>query len=42
MIHEARGMGIGVFFDAVLNHKAAADFTEPCYAIEVDPKGTFP
>lgn len=39
MIAAARRYGIGIYWDAVLNHKAAADFSEPCYAIKVDPKG---
>ncbi|MCJ1308473.1 hypothetical protein MMC25_002126 [Agyrium rufum] len=30
--------GMGLCWDAVLNHKAAADHTELCMAVEVDPK----
>ncbi|KAB5575296.1 alpha-amylase [Coniochaeta sp. 2T2.1] len=30
--------GVGVLFDAVLNHKAAADFAEEVMAVRVDPK----
>jgi Alpha amylase, catalytic domain len=40
MMDVARKCGVGVYWDAVLNHKAAADFSEPCYAVKVDPKGT--
>jgi Alpha amylase, catalytic domain len=39
MIDVATKYGIGIYWDAVLNHKAAADFSEPCYAVKVDPKG---
>jgi alpha-amylase len=39
MMEVARKCGVGVYWDAVLNHKAAADFSEPCYAVKVDPKG---
>jgi alpha-amylase len=41
MMDVATKCGIGIYWDAVLNHKAAADFTEPCYAVKVDPKGTY-
>lgn len=40
MVDTAVKYGIGIYWDAVLNHKAAADFSEPCYAVKVDPKGT--
>ena len=30
--------GIGVLFDAVLNHKAGADFSEEVRAVRIDPK----
>ncbi|OMP82895.1 Glucan 1,4-alpha-maltohexaosidase [Diplodia seriata] len=33
---KASEVGIGLYFDAVLNHKAAADRKEKCQAIEVD------
>lgn len=33
---EAHSRNIGLYFDAVLNHKAAADHTERCRAVEVD------
>jgi Alpha amylase, catalytic domain len=39
MMDVAGRVGVGVYWDAVLNHKAAADFSEPCYAVKVDPKG---
>jgi len=36
---EVAGMyGIGVLFDAVLNHKARADFSEEVKAVRIDPK----
>ena len=41
MIHTANAHGVGILWDAVLNHKAAADYTERCLAVKVDPKGTF-
>lgn len=31
--------GVGFYWDAVLNHKAAADYTETCQAVRVDPIG---
>lgn len=31
--------GIAILFDAVLNHKAAADYTEEVLACKVDPEG---
>ena len=36
---RARDLGIGIYWDAVLNHKAGADSTERCQAVKVDPKG---
>ena len=39
MIDTAEEEGIGIYWDAVLNHKASADFTERCWAVECDPKG---
>lgn len=41
-ISGASALGIGIYWDAVLNHKAAADFTEKCMAIEVEPTGNVP
>lgn len=32
----AKSVGIGLYWDAVLNHKFAADHRERCLAIEVD------
>ena len=40
LCQEADRMAIGIYFDAVLNHKAAADRVEKCPAVEVDPKST--
>jgi alpha-amylase len=36
---RAKELGIGILFDAVLNHKAGADHTERCKVIEVDNDG---
>jgi alpha-amylase len=36
---KANDIGIGIYFDAVLNHKAAADHPEKCRAMPVDPNG---
>jgi alpha-amylase len=33
----AKENGIGLYWDAVLNHKAAADKKEKCHVVEVDP-----
>ncbi|KAI9721770.1 MAG: hypothetical protein M1812_002105 [Candelaria pacifica] len=38
MMVIANEVGMGVYWDAVLNHKAAADSTETCSVVEVDPK----
>jgi alpha-amylase len=35
---QAQGLGINVIWDAVLNHKAGADYPEPFQAVKVDPK----
>lgn len=35
----ARDVGIGIYWDAVLNHKAGADFTEQLSTVKVDPNG---
>ncbi|KAJ5632126.1 CAZyme family GH13, partial [Penicillium lividum] len=37
-IHEARSLGIGIIWDAVLNHKAGADFPEVFNAVQVHPE----
>ncbi|CAZ79707.1 unnamed protein product [Tuber melanosporum] len=34
----AKHHGIGLIFDAVLNHKANADYTERCRVVEVNPE----
>lgn len=34
---RAKEVGIGIIFDAVLNHRAAADESEDCEAVRVDP-----
>lgn len=39
LTRAAQKIGIGVIWDAVLNHKAAADYTERFPAVKVDPKG---
>ena len=36
---EAKKVGMGIYFDAVLNHKAGADRTEKCWVVEVDQNG---
>lgn len=38
---SARSQGIGLVFDAVLNHKAAADYTQQVNACKVDPDGMY-
>lgn len=37
---KADELGVGIYFDAVLNHKAAADHTETCAVVKVDPEST--
>lgn len=37
LCQEARKHDVGIYFDAVLNHKAAADTKEKCRAVKVDP-----
>jgi alpha-amylase len=37
---KAKELGIGLLFDAVLNHKAGADHKERCKVIEVDENGS--
>jgi alpha-amylase len=37
LAHDAKDIGIGLYWDAVLNHKAGADTTEKCTVVEVDP-----
>ena len=38
LICQARELGMHVLWDAVLNHKAGADFAERFKAVKVDPK----
>lgn len=37
---EARRLEVGVLWDAVLNHRVAADFSEELHGIKVDGDGT--
>lgn len=39
LCQTAKGLGVGVIWDAVLNHKAAADGRETCQAVKVNEKG---
>ena len=39
LVKTANDVGIGIYWDAVLNQKAGADRTEICQAVEVDPNG---
>lgn len=36
----AEAKNIDIYFNAVLNHKAGADHTETCTAVECHPEGT--
>jgi alpha-amylase len=36
---RAKEQGVGLYWDAVLNHKAGADQTETCRVVEVDQNG---
>ncbi|EZF34230.1 hypothetical protein H109_00953 [Trichophyton interdigitale MR816] len=38
LISSANELDIGIYWDAVLNHRAGADTKEKCMAVEVDPK----
>jgi hypothetical protein len=38
---RAQLFGIGLYWDAVLNHKAGADFTERFQAVKVDPQSAY-
>jgi alpha-amylase len=38
---RAQGLGVGLYWDAVLNHKAGADFTEQFQAVKVDPQSAY-
>ncbi|KAK4213635.1 glycoside hydrolase superfamily [Rhypophila decipiens] len=37
LCRKAQELGVGIYWDAVLNHKFAADHREKCQAVEVDP-----
>ncbi|KAJ5551922.1 hypothetical protein N7461_006620 [Penicillium sp. DV-2018c] len=39
LVCAARDMGIGIYWDTVLNHKAGADSTEQFTVVKVDPEG---
>ncbi|RAL02187.1 alpha-amylase [Aspergillus ibericus CBS 121593] len=38
LVAHAQALGVGVYWDAVLNHKAGADYPERFKAVKVDPK----
>lgn len=40
LMDKGKECGIEMVWDAVLNHKAGADGTEECWAVEVDREGT--
>ena len=42
LVNTANSHGIGILFDAVLNHKTGADRTETVVAVKVDPEGISP
>ena len=39
MLAKAEELGVGIYWDTILNHKASADHTERCLAVKVDPDG---
>ena len=39
LVQKAEEVGVGLYFDAVLNHKAGADNKEKCRVIEVNQDG---
>lgn len=39
LAHETRALGMGLIWDAILNHRAFADSTESVKVVEVDPRG---
>ena len=41
LMKTAKDVNLGIYWDAVLNHKAAADETQKCMAVEVDPDGKY-
>lgn len=38
LVHAARDLGINIYWDTVLNHKAGADFTEEFSVVTVNPE----
>ncbi|KAL4988800.1 glycoside hydrolase superfamily [Aspergillus falconensis] len=38
LVRTAKELGVGLIWDAVLNHKAGADYPETCQAVKVDPE----
>lgn len=42
LVLQAEILDIRVIWDAVLNHKAGADYPEPFKAVKVDPKSKMP
>lgn len=41
MVTISKKHGIGIYWDAIFNHKAAGDYSEPVQAVKIDPKGMF-
>lgn len=39
LVEKSESEGVGLYFDAVLNHKAGADNKEKCRVVEVDDNG---
>jgi len=39
LVRTAQVHDVGLYWDAVLNHRASADAAERCHAVRVDPKG---
>ena len=42
LVAEAEELGVGIYWDTILNHKASADHKERCMAVKVDPDGQIP
>lgn len=40
LVRTAQDLGMGIYWDTVLNHKAGADFTEILSVVKVDPEST--
>lgn len=38
----AQSIGVRLCWDAILNHRSAADYTEKCQAVKVNVQGTWP